>query len=80
LIEAASIACAASHAGSMIVANLLVFAIDRFDMDFHDMKFGAGLLGFLHCLAVAALAFTTIGWFASLRRHQAYGLTSILSR
>ncbi len=57
-----------SYAGSMIVANLLVFAIYKFDMDFINMRFGPGVLGFFHWLAIAALVFTAIGWFASLRQ------------
>jgi len=61
---------------SMIVANLLVFAIYDFDMDFINMKFGAGVLGFFHWLAIAALLFTLIGWLASRRqRHGVWAYT-----
>ncbi len=57
---------------SMIVANLLVFAVYRFDMNFRGPP-GPGVFGFFHWLAIAALVFTLIGWFASFRqRHAAW--------
>ncbi len=60
----------------MMVANGLVFAIYKFDMDFIHMKFGAGVLGFFHWLAIGALVFTAIGWFAALRqRHGVWAYT-----
>jgi hypothetical protein len=60
------------YAWSMIVANGLVFAIYRFDMNFRGPP-GAGVFGFFHWLAIAALVFTLIGWFASFRqRHAAW--------
>lgn len=65
-----------AYAWSMIVANVLVFAIYKFDMDFINMKFGAGVLGFFHWLAIAAIVFTLIGWFASFRqRHGVWAYT-----
>lgn len=60
----------------MIVANGLVFVIYDFDMDFINMKFGPGVFGFFHWLAIAALAFTLIGWFAARRqRHGVWAYT-----
>lgn len=56
---------------SMIVANVLVFGIYKFDVDFINMKFGAGVLGFFHWLAIAAILFTLIGWYASFRQRHA---------
>lgn len=65
-----------AYAGSMILANVLVFAIYKFDMDFIHMKFGPGVLGFFHWLAIVALLLTAIGWFASLRqRHGVWAYT-----
>lgn len=58
------------YAGSMIVANLLVFVIYRFDMNFRGPP-GPGIFGFFHWLAVAALIFTAIGWLAALRQRNA---------
>ncbi len=58
------------YAGSMIVANLLVFVIYRFDMKFRGPP-GPGIFGFFHWLAVAALIFTAIGWLAALRQRNA---------
>jgi hypothetical protein len=58
------------YAGSMIVANLLVFVIFDFDMNFRGPP-GPGIFGFFHWLAVGALAFTAIGWLAALRQRNA---------
>lgn len=64
------------YAWSMIVANVLVFGIYDFDIDFINMKFGPGVLGFFHWLAIAALVFTLIGWFAARRqRHGVWAYT-----
>lgn len=60
-----------AYAWSMLVANVLVFGIYKFDMDFINMKFGANVLGFFHWLAIAAIVFTLIGWYASLRQRHA---------
>jgi hypothetical protein len=58
----------AVYVWSMIVANLLVFTIYDFDMDFAAGRTGAGIFGFFHWLAVASLAFTAFGWFAAYRQ------------
>lgn len=58
------------YAGAMVVANILVFAIYKFDMDFRGPP-GANVFGFFHWLAVAALFFTALGWFAALRQRHA---------
>lgn len=64
------------YAWSMVVANGLVFVIYDFDMDFINMKFGPNVFGFFHWLAIAALVFTLIGWFASTRqRHGVWAYT-----
>lgn len=63
------------YAGSMIVANALVFVIYDFDMNFRAPP-GPGVFGFFHWLAIGALVFTLIGWFASLRqRHGVWAYT-----
>lgn len=59
------------YAWSMIVANVLVFGIYKFDMDFISMRFGPGVLGFFHWLAIVAIVFTLIGWYASFRQRHA---------
>jgi hypothetical protein len=56
----------------MVVANLLVFVIYDFDIDFASGRAGAGIFGFFHYLAISALVFTAIGWFAAYR--QRYGV------
>jgi hypothetical protein len=56
------------YVGAMILANLLVFAIYDFDMDFASGRAGPGIFGFFHWLAISALLFTSVGWFASLRQ------------
>lgn len=61
-----------AYAIAMLAANALVFAIYNFDMDFINMKFGPGVLGFFHWLAIAAIVFTLIGWYAATR--QRYGV------
>ncbi len=64
------------YAWSMIVANVLVFAIYDFDIDVINNKFGPGVMGFFHWLAIAALVFTLIGWFAARRqRHGVWAYT-----
>ena len=61
---------------TMIAANVLVFAIYDFDMDFINMKFGAGVFGFFHWLAIASTVLSLIGWFASTRqRHGVWAYT-----
>lgn len=59
------------YAWSMIVANVLVFAIYKFDMDFINMRFGEGVFGFFHWLAIIAMFFTLLGWYASFRQRHA---------
>jgi len=56
------------YTGAMIVTNLLVFAIYDFDMDFAAGRAGPGIFGFFHWLAVSAIVFTAVGWFASQRQ------------
>jgi hypothetical protein len=56
------------YAWSMVVANLLVFAIYEFDIDFAAGRAGPGIFGFFHWLAISALVFTAIGWFAAYRQ------------
>lgn len=56
------------YSWSMVIANLLVFAIYDFDIDFAAGSAGPNIFGFFHWLAVAALAFTGIGWFAAYRQ------------
>ena len=61
---------------SMIAANVLVFVIYDFDIDFINGKFGPGVMGFFHGLAIASLVFTLIGWFAARRqRHGVWAYT-----
>jgi hypothetical protein len=61
---------------SMIVANVLVFVIYDFDIDFIHGKIGPGVLGFFHWLAIAALVSTIVGWFAARRqRHGVWAYT-----
>jgi hypothetical protein len=65
-----------AYAISMLVSNVLVFGIYKFDMDFIHMKFGPGVLGFFHWLAIAAIVFTLIGWYAATRqRHAVWAYT-----
>lgn len=61
----------AIYAWSMVIANLLVFTIYDFDIDFAAGRAGPGVFGFFHYLAISALVFTGIGWFAAYR--QRYG-------
>lgn len=64
------------YAWSMVAANGLVFVIYDFDMDFINMRFGPNVFGFFHWLAIAALVFTLVGWFASTRqRHGVWAYT-----
>jgi hypothetical protein len=58
------------YVGSMVVLNLTVFAVYKFDIA-HFVPFSAGphVFGFFHWLAVAALVFVLIGYYAA--RHQA---------
>lgn len=64
------------YAWSMVIANLLVFVIYDFDIDFASGRAGAGIFGFFHWLAISALAFTGIGWFAAYRqRHGVWAYT-----
>lgn len=64
------------YAWSMIAANVLVFTIYDFDIDFINGKFGPGVPGFFHWLAIVALVFTLIGWFAARRqRHGVWAYT-----
>lgn len=61
---------------SMVVANVLVFAIYDFDIDFVSGNAGPGVMGFFHWLAVAALVLTLVGWFAARRqRHGVWAYT-----
>jgi hypothetical protein len=53
---------------SMVVANLLVFAIYRFDIDFAAGRAGPDIFGFFHYLAISALFFVGLGWFAAYRQ------------
>lgn len=55
------------YAWSMVIANVLVFAIYDFDMNFRDPP-GPGIFGFFHWLAVGALVSTLIGWWSSRRQ------------
>ncbi|HEV7692545.1 MAG TPA: hypothetical protein VGO52_17040 [Hyphomonadaceae bacterium] len=58
----------AIYVWSMIAANLLVFVIYDFDIDFASGRAGAGIFGFFHYLAISALVFTAIGWLAAYRQ------------
>jgi len=58
---------------SLIVANVLVFFIYRFDLDMtHGFKPGPGIFGAFHWLAVATLFFTLWGNYASSRQEKAF--------
>lgn len=56
------------YSWSMVVANVLVFTIYKFDINFASNTAGANTFGFFHWLAVSALAFTALGWFAAYRQ------------
>lgn len=56
------------YSWSMVVANLLVFTIYKFDISFGSTAAGANTFGFFHWLAVSALFFTALGWFAAYRQ------------
>jgi uncharacterized membrane protein len=53
---------------AMIVVNISVLAIYKFDITFAPFHAGPDTFGFFHWLAVAALVFVSIGWYAA--RHQ----------
>ncbi|MFM9861992.1 MAG: DUF2306 domain-containing protein [Micropepsaceae bacterium] len=58
---------------SMIVANLTVFAIYKFDIaSFEPFKAGPNTFGIFHWLAVVTLVFLAIGWYAGARQHNAF--------
>ncbi len=58
---------------SMIVLNLSAFAIYKFDIA-HFVPFQAGpnVFGFFHWLAVAALVFVLIGYYAARHQNRAF--------
>ena len=61
------------YAWSMIAANGLAFFIYRFDLDVtHHFRPGANVFGFFHWLAVAALFFTLLGYYASFRQQRGF--------
>lgn len=58
---------------AMLVLNLSVFAVYKFDIA-HFAPFSAGphVFGFFHWLAVAALVFVAIGWYAARHQNRAF--------
>ena len=57
---------------SMIVANITVFALYKFDIaSFQPFRAGPGIFGLFHWFAVATLVFIAIGWYSANRQHRA---------
>ena len=58
---------------SMIVLNLSAFAIYKFDIaHFVPFRAGPNIFGFFHWLAVAALVFVLVGYYASRHQNRAF--------
>lgn len=58
---------------SMIVLNITVFAIYKFDIEsFQPFKGGPNTFGIFHWFAVITLVFIAIGWFAATRQNSAF--------
>jgi uncharacterized membrane protein len=61
------------YVGSMIVLNLSAFAIYKFDIaHFRPFQAGPNVFGFFHWLAVAALVFVLIGYYAARHQNRAF--------
>jgi uncharacterized membrane protein len=58
---------------AMIVLNLSAFAIYKFDIaQFAPFKAGPNVFGFFHWLAVAALVFVLVGYYAARHQNRAF--------
>jgi len=57
---------------SMVVVNISVFAMYRFDIaSFQPFKAGPNIFGIFHWFAVWTLGFLAIGWYAASRQERA---------
>jgi uncharacterized membrane protein len=62
-----------AYVWSMIVLNLSAFAIYKFDIaHFVPFRAGPNIFGFFHWLAVAALVFVLIGYYAARHQNRAF--------
>lgn len=58
---------------SMILANITVFALYKFDIaSFQPFKAGPGIFGLFHWFAVITLVFVAIGWYAAGRQDRTF--------
>jgi uncharacterized membrane protein len=60
------------YVGAAILANLLVFGIYRFDVQFYPPKAGPGIFGLFHYEAAFTLLLILAGWFAATRQRFAF--------